>query len=54
MAHTYRELHETLAMFGLSAMICTLNIVRIIPTMNGDPVSFTLNERFRALQSIRP
>lgn len=48
------EIHETLAMLGLSAMICTLNVVRMIPTMSGDPVFFTLNERFRALQAIRP
>ncbi|MFN7025042.1 MAG: hypothetical protein ACK4QP_11070 [Pseudorhizobium sp.] len=25
-----------------------------IPTMSGNPVFFTLNERFRALQAIRP
>jgi hypothetical protein len=51
---TDAELHETLAMLGLSAMICTLNLVRMIPTMSGNSVFFTLNERFRALQAIRP
>lgn len=44
-----------LPMLGLSAMICTLNLVRMIPTMSGNPVFFfTLNECFRALQAIRP
>jgi len=51
---TDAELHETLAMLGLSAMICTLNLVRMMPTMSGNPVFFTLNERFLALQVIRP
>lgn len=49
---TELELHDTLTMLGLSAMVCTLNIVRMIPTMNGNPVFFALNERFLALKAI--
>ncbi|MBU1313531.1 MAG: hypothetical protein KJ947_09330 [Alphaproteobacteria bacterium] len=44
------ELHETLAMLGLSAMSCTPNLVRMRPTMSGNRVFFTLNERFRAFR----
>ena len=46
------ELQETLSMFGLPAMICTLNNVHTIPIINGNPVFSAFKDRLHALQVI--